>query len=220
MLMTLAFWLMFLSSTQAQENKVIKIMTYNILTGFDWNADSTRGTKLIEWVNTHKPDVLALEEMNGFTEERLSQFAKKWGHNYSALLKTTGYPVVITSNQPIVVKEKLVEGMWHGMLHCETYGIDFFVVHLSPADWQFRRREADSIAIRIKEVALANDQYIVLGDFNAHSPFDAELLRKFPHQKERYLKGDQASEKYKNLHNGEYDFSVLSTFLSISLTDL
>lgn len=202
------------------EGSGIKIMTYNVLTGFDWNQDSTRGMELIDWLNSQKPDVLALEEMNGFTPERLADFALKWGHPYSALLKTSGYPVALTSRKPIVVKERLVDGLWHGMLHCETYGIDFMVVHLSPADWKFRKREADSIASRIKKVAETQDRIIVLGDFNAHSPFDAELLRQFPHQKERYLQGDLANKNYQNLNKGEYDFSVLSSFLALGLFDL
>jgi len=197
-----------------------KVMTYNVLTGFDWNQDSTRGTELIKWVNTHKPDVLALQEMNGFNPERLANFAKKWGHDYSAIVKNNGYPVAITSNKPIEVKERLLEGLWHGMLHVETQGIDFFVVHLSPADWKFRKKEADIICERIEETAHETENYIVLGDFNAHSPADAEFNRKFPYQLERYRKGDAKNKKYQNLHNGEYDFSVLSSFLSLSLIDV
>jgi endonuclease/exonuclease/phosphatase family metal-dependent hydrolase len=198
----------------------LKVMTYNILTGFDWEQDSARGVKFIEWINGKKPDILALQEMNGFTEEKLARFARRWGHEYSALLKTTGYPVALTSNKPIIVKERLIEGMWHGMLHCDTHGIDFFVVHLSPADWQFRKKEALAITEKIKETAEQTDKYIVLGDFNAHSPMDAEFNRKFPYQLERYRKGDDSEGKYKNLHYGEYDYSVLSVFLSLSLIDV
>ena len=198
----------------------LRVMTYNVLTGFDWKQDSTRGTELIEWVNTHKPDVLALQEMNWFNPERLARFAKKWGHEYSAIAKNDGYPVAITSSKPIRIKEKLLEGLWHGMLHVETHGIDFFVVHLSPADWKFRKKEADIICERIERVAISSDKYIVLGDFNAHTPADSEFNRKFPYQLERYRKGDSSGKKHKNLHNGEYDYSVLSTFLSIYLIDV
>ncbi len=59
-----------------------------------------------------------------------------------------------------------------------------------------------------------------MGDFNAHSPFDDEFNRKYPFQLERYRKSDSASTKYKNLNNGEYDYSVLSTFLALSLIDV
>ena len=208
-----------LITASVQCHSQLKIMTYNVLTGFDWNQDSTRGTNLIEWVNKHKPDVLALQEMNGFTPERLAIFAKKWGHDYSAIAKTDGYPVAITSNQPIIIKEKLIEGLWHGMLHCETHGIDFFVVHLSPADWKFRRKEANLISDKIEATAGETDKYIVLGDFNAHSPFDSEFNKKFPYQLERYRKGD-AKGTNKNLNEGDYDYSVLSIFLSLSLIDV
>jgi len=211
-----ALLVLLFTPVMSQEDSELKVMTYNILTGFDWHQDSTRGTALIEWLNTHNPDVLALEEMNGFTAEKLEEFAKKWGHDYSVLLKNDGYPVALTSNQPIILKERLLDGMWHGMLHCETHGIDFFVVHLSPADWKFRKMEALIIGKRIGELAKESDKYIVLGDFNAHSPFDAVLNRKFPHQKARYLRGDNSGGKYQNLRDGEYDYSVLSVFLSIA----
>ncbi len=205
-----------LSPAQSQ----LKIMTYNVLTGLDWNQDSTRGTELIKWVKKHNPDVLALEEMNGFNSEQFAILARKWGHDYSAIVKNDGYPVAITSNKPIEVKERLLEGLWHGMLHVKTHDIDFFVVHLSPADWKFRKKEADIICKRIEETALGTENYIVLGDFNAHSPVDAEFNRKYPYQLERYRKGDSSGNKYKNLQNGEYDYSVLSTFLSLSLIDV
>ena len=198
----------------------LKVMSYNVLTGFDWNQDSNRGTELIKWVNKYNPDVLALQEMNGFNEERLAIFAKKWGHTYSAIAKTDGYPVPLTSNKPIQVKVRLLEGLWHGILHIETHGIDFFVVHLSPADWIFRKNEADIICKKIEEAALKTEEYIIMGDFNAHSPVDAEFNRRYPYQLERYRKGDSSGGKYKNLHNGEYDYSVLSTFLSLPLIDV
>ena len=198
----------------------IKVMTYNVLTGLDWNQDSTRGSELINWVNKHNPDVLALQEMNGFNPERLAKFAEKWGHSYSAIVKNEGYPVAITSNKPILVKERLLEGLWHGMLHVETHGIDFFVVHLSPADWQYRKKEALIISEKIEAHKDNQDKYIVLGDFNAHSPMDVEFNRKYPYQLERYRAGDAKNDRHQNLHNGEYDYSVLSVFLSLSLIDV
>jgi len=73
---------------------------------------------------------------------------------------------------------------------------------------------------KIEALAMKSDKYIVLGDFNAHSPFDAAFNRKYPHQQERYLRGDNSGGKYKNLRDGEYDYSVLSVFLSHSLVDV
>ena len=204
---------------QSQDTNM-KVISYNILNGFDWGKDKTREDKLAAWINEQKPDVVALQELCGFNEEKLAGFAKKWGHKYSVILKTEGYPVGLTSNKPIELKEKLREGLWHGMLHCKTWNTDFFVVHLSPADWKFRKKEAGFITKKIKECCPENDPYIVLGDFNAVSPFDADFNKNNPYQLERYRKGDLKSKKYKNLRDGEYDYSVISQFLSLGLTDV
>ncbi len=203
----------------SQESNM-KVISYNILNGFDWGKDTMREAKLATWINEQKPDVVALQELCGFTAEKLTELAKKWGHSYSVILKTDGYPVGLTSNKPIELKEKVRKDLWHGMLHCKTWNTDFFVVHLSPADWQFRKKEAEIITKNIKDCCTENDPYIVLGDFNAVSPFDADFNKNNPSQLERYREGDKKSKKYKNLRDGEYDYSVISEFLSLGLTDV
>ncbi len=202
------------------QKSTMKVISYNILNGFDWGKDPDREVKMAAWINEQKPDVVALQELCGFTAEKLAEFAGKWGHNYSIILKTEGYPVGLTSNKPIEVKEKLRKDLWHGMLHCKTWNTDFFVVHLSPSDWKFRKKEAEIITQKIKECCTENDLYIVLGDFNAVSPFDADFNKNNPYQLERYRKSDQKNKKYQNLRDGEYDYSVISQFLSLGLTDV
>jgi len=202
------------------QKSTMKVISSNILNGFDWGKDPDREVKMAAWINEQKPDVVALQELCGFTAEKLAEFARKWGHNYSIILKTEGYPVGLTSNKPIEVKEKLRKDLWHGMLHCKTWNTDFFVVHLSPSDWKFRKKEAEIITQKIKECCTENDLYIVLGDFNAVSPFDADFNKNNPYQLERYRKSDQKNKKYKNLRDGEYDYSVISQFLSFGLTDV
>ena len=114
----------------------MKLISYNIWNGFDWGKDSIRHQAFLDWATAQNPDVLALQELCGYTPEKLSADAQQWGHPYSVLLKTEGYPVGITSKEPIQLKGKHLEGLWHGMLHVATYGIDFYVVHLSPQTWQ------------------------------------------------------------------------------------
>ncbi len=202
------------------QEKTLKVISYNILNGFDYGKDTVREMKVSAWIRSQKPDVVALEELCGFTPEKLQSFAAGWGHPYVVILKKEGYPVGITSARPIEVKEKLLEGLWHGMLHCRTFGIDFFVVHLSPADWKFRRREADIISGKIEETATQTNRYIVLGDFNSVSPFDLDFNRRHPYELERMRRSDSKSDKYKNLRDGEYDYSVMSRFLAIPLIDV
>ena len=64
------------------------MISYNIWNGFDWGKDVERKTNFIDWVNVQKPDVFALQELCGYTQEMLLEDAKKWGHNYAELLKT------------------------------------------------------------------------------------------------------------------------------------
>lgn len=204
---------------QAQiPDKSMRVITYNIWNGFDWGKDTSRHGQFIQWVNFQKPDIFALQELCGYTEEKLKKDAKSWGHDYSMILKEDGYPVGITSKWPIELVEKQRDQLWHGMLHVRTAEIDFFVVHLSPADWKFRKREADLIVQKI--AAIDQDKYIVLGDFNAHSPMDADLDRNRHSLLARYRTGDANNEKYQNLRNLDFDYTVMSTFLAAGLLDL
>lgn len=195
----------------------LKVMTYNIWNGFDWGKDSTRNDRFVTWIQSKDPDVLALQELCGYTEETLRGDAKRWDHPYVVMLKTDGYPVGLTSKSPILVKERMLDSLWHGMLHVETSGIDFYIVHLSPADCAFRSKEAKIITEKISKNKEEN--FIVLGDFNAHSPFDGDRLIQNKGLLEKYRRGDEKSE-YSNLRNGFFDFSVMSTFLSLPLVDL
>lgn len=205
----------------AQGNKVpFKVMTYNILTGFDWGKDTVREEKLIAWIKSQNPDVLALQELCDFDQDKLEKFAEKLGHYHAIILKVDGYPVGLTSKNPIELKERLLDDLWHGMLHVKTHGIDFFVIHLSPADVDFRNKEAGIITERIKKLSGSSNHYIVLGDFNAHSPFDGDFDLKYPYQLQRVRKSDSTNEKYSNLLNNQFDYGVVSTFLAVPLIDV
>jgi len=204
------------SSAQQQGSRTLKIMTYNIWNGFEWGRDTLRRQKCIQWIKGQEPDVLALQELCGYTEEQLKEDAAKWGHAYVQLLKTEGYPTALTSNRPIELKERIVEPFWHGLLHCKTYGIDFYVVHLSPADCNIRLDEARLIAGRIKKSN--KDAYIILGDFNSYSPFDGYWLEKNSHLRERSRQSSNSN--YSNLRRGEFDYSVISQFLACPAIDV
>jgi endonuclease/exonuclease/phosphatase family metal-dependent hydrolase len=150
----------------------------------------------------------------------LAEDAKVWGHDYSVLLKTTGYSVGLTSKYPIEVVEKIMEGMHHGALHCKTNGIDVLVVHLHPGSIERRREEAIIISNKLNEIVKTTSKYVVLGDFNAHSPFDADLYD----PKGKLLTRLQESNKGKGLNgnivNGTLDYAVMSKFLSFPLYDV
>lgn len=210
--------LLLLISINIAASGQLHIMTYNIWNGFDWGKDTKREIAFNKFIRSSNPDVLALQELCGYTQEKLEKQAKKWGHPYAVIIKENGYPVGITSKRPINVKEKLLEGMWHGMLHCETFGIDFFVVHLSPHDYSFRIKEARIITEKIKNIK--NKNYIVLGDFNSHSPYDADIDKQKKQLLKAYQRNDKKNQKHNNLLVNEFDYSVISKFLSFPLIDV
>lgn len=197
----------------------LKIITYNIWNGYEWGKDLDRKNKLIAWVTQQNPDIVAWQELCAYTEEKLNSDAKKIGHTYSFLLKESGYSVGITSKYPIEIKEKILTGMHHGAIHCQVAGIDLFIVHLSPQSFMKRKSEATIILNRLENIISSNKKYIVLGDFNAHSPFDADLYKN--NVLLNKLRKNQVSiDNTGNLNNNEIDFEVMSMFLSHPLIDL
>ncbi len=214
----LVFFITLTCFSQSEENaKTLKVISYNIWNGFDWGKDHVRREKCVNWIKSKKPDVVALQELCGYDEEKLREDALKWGHKYVQLLKTEGYPTALTSNRPIELKERKIDSFWHGLLHCKTYGIDFYVVHLSPADAKFRLREAKMIVQDIQESG--SDNYVILGDFNANSPFDAYALEKNNGLREKY-KPKNANAKHSNLLHGNFNYSVIGQFLACPAVDL
>ena len=141
------------------------------MNGFDWGKDTVKEKNLAEWIKSQHPDVVSMQELCGFTQEKLKLFAKSWRHNYAVILKEDGYRVGITSNQPITVVTKIIhDGFGHGMLHKINLGIHFFGVHMNPGDFKMREAESKLIRSYMKNVPIKNeDFYVVLGDFNAQS---------------------------------------------------
>ncbi len=141
----ITLFLLVLNGIGQEKEQPFKVITYNIWNGFDWGKDDARRAELTNWVREQFPTIVGLEELCKYTPEKLQEDAKKWGHEYSVLLKETGYSVGLTSKFPIEVNEKILDGMHHGALHCRTAGIDVFVIHLSPSSYKKRRGEANII---------------------------------------------------------------------------
>lgn len=200
--------------------KPFKVITYNIWNGFDWGKDNDRKEKLTAWVKSQKTDVLALQELCGYTQEMLLEDAKKWGHNYAEILKTSGYPVGITSTQPIEVKEKVIENMHHGALHCKVADIDFFIIHFSPFSYLKRHEESKIILDKLSELSKEQQKYIVLGDFNAVSPHDADLYKNIDSLLPDMIASEKEHKHVRNLINGELEYGVIGSLLGHPLIDL
>lgn len=192
----------------------IRIISYNIFNGFDWGKDRERKERFVTWIKQQDPEILAMQELCGFTQETLSALAQQWGHPYAVILKENGYPIGVTSKKPIMIKNKILENCGHGLLHIETYNYDLLITHLNPGDTKKRNEEAQVITDYIKTNRL--EKCLLMGDMNAHSPMDADYMETY--SSDLLLKyGGKASP---NLLDGQFDYSVISHFLSAPLIDL
>lgn len=214
-LLLLLFLFPFKGISQEKAANTIKVISYNIWNGFE--KDAARQARFTEWMNAQQPDIVALEELVGINEKDLAALAASYGHPYVAIVKEEGYPVGLTSRQPIRVVKKQVEGFWHGMLHAQTYGLDIIVTHLSPFEWKYRLKEAEAITHYIHENKL--ESCMVMGDFNAYSPFDADEVETHTQLKQNMLGWDKSHPEYGNMRGERFDYSVLSEFLSIGFAD-
>lgn len=204
------------SNGQPAGKENLRVISYNIWNGFE--KEASRRVNFINWIKGQQPDILAMTELVGFTEKDLGELAAEYGHTYYAIVKEEGYPVGITSNQPITIVKKQVEGFWHGMLHVKTHGLDIIVTHLSPHDWKFRLKEAQMLTKHIQDNQL--DTCMIMGDFNAYSPFDADWVETHTQLIKNMQEWDAKQETYRNMRDGQFDYSVLSEFLSAGLTDI
>ena len=125
-------------SVFAEETETLKVVNWNVLHGFNHQKSVRQGAN---WIKKQAADVVALQELNGHNQAGFEEVAAEWGHDYAAILKKEGFPVGLTSSQPVEVIERRVKGFHHGYLHCKTHGIHFFVVHFWPGKYQ----EADLI---------------------------------------------------------------------------
>ena len=125
----------------AEDHSRIRVLTYNVWYGF--TKKSERKSDWLAYVKSLKPDVVALQELNGYSPEQLAVDAKFWGHKYTALLKEDGFPTGITSKFPIGKLKKVMDGYHHGMLSCKTGGIQIYNIHFHPGHWEIRHREVD-----------------------------------------------------------------------------
>lgn len=217
----LIFAIIFNINTYGQKNE-IKVITYNILEGLGNNSTygEDRHNNCVAWLKKQGADVIALQEMYS-SDELLAEDAKQWGHNF--YFKSGS--VAITSNKPITFKKVYSKKeLRNNVVHCRTYGIDFLGIHLSPSDWKYRSGEADIIKKIVDTVKIQTDKYIVFGDFNAHSPFDADLYIENPELVKKYLKGDKNNidrgSTNRSLVDGFLDYSVMSKFISFPLVDI
>ncbi len=206
------------NSRKNGENQIspnLRIITHNVWYGFSKVPE--RKEAWIAWMNEQDPDIVALQELNGYTEQILADDAKSYGHAYSALLKEEGFPTGITSRYPIEDIQRIREGFHHGLLRVRIEGIYIYVIHLHPSNWETRMLEIKQILEDIE--ALPQDSKVILaGDFNTFSPLDSVY---YSHGRlEPFFNDRDSLYEEKNLDNGKLEYSVIQKVMDFGLIDL
>ncbi len=202
---------------ETQKERKIRVLTYNVWYGFTQKPE--RKSDWLAYVNSLKSDILALQELNGYTEDKLAQDAKSWGHAHTALLKEDGFPTGITSKFPIENLEKITDGYHHGMLSCKTGGLQIYVIHLHPGHWEIRHREIDLLLKTLKNHK-TKEPVLLVGDFNTFSKHDKKYYDQTTDIIPFFRRLDQRWKSNRNLRNDRLDYSHLNKFEKAGYSDL
>ena len=130
-----------------RQRSMMRIVDYNLLEGMTLDSKNEY-ENFINWVNEQNPDILALEETNGISEEQLQGLAAKWGHPYVATNcnypGASSYPVAITSKYELEDLQHIVGDVHHGGIAARINGVEVVVLHLYPfAELKHKLRWAD-----------------------------------------------------------------------------
>lgn len=202
--------------------KQLKIISYNVYNGM--KLDESEGKqKYIDWAKAQDADIIAWQEMNFFTREKLEKFAASYGHNYAVLLKESPddpafFPVAITSKYPIVNVNKVVDNLWHGALFADVGNYHFVITHMNPF-WTAKRIDEINLIINsIKYSRDPNGKWIIAGDLNSFSPAD-----KPDYDKSTLLEDIKEKQKKRpildNLVNGQLSYTVQQNLLDAGYID-
>lgn len=204
------------------QDRTLKLISYNVYWGM--RQDSTENkSRFAEWIKEQNPDILALQEMNGFTQKKLQEFAESYGHSYAILVKepeadgSVSFPVAITSKYPIINVHRLVDNMVHGLIIAEIEGHQYMVTHFHPFSAVKRGNEMELMLSTMKSKS-PQSKWLVMGDLNSVSPLDKEeydngLLV-------NHIREDMKKKPHnQNLINNELDYSVQKKVLDAGYID-
>ncbi|MDM1294192.1 endonuclease/exonuclease/phosphatase family protein [Sphingobacterium sp. N143] len=199
-------------TTHAQET--LKVISYNVLYGL--KQDSVNINRFIKFAHSWNPDVIALEEMNGYTQKTLEQLGNQINHHYVLQSKEEGFPVAITSKYPLVNFKKVTENMWHSYIYTKIRGIHFFVIHFSPFSYQKRLLEITDILAQVQEIP-DNEPILIMGDFNSLDIADQAMYG--PEVLAAMQQSEQKHNHIRNLRDGQIDYSVLGKLREAGFQD-
>lgn len=195
----------------AQES--IVFLSYNTYNGFQ--NDTVVMDQYQKWIGKINPSVIAYQEMNNFSPQKLKKFAASYGHSHSVLSKIDGYPLAITSRFPISKTQSINEGMHHGYLYAQILNFHIFVVHLSPFDHEVRSVELRKVMEHASTFS-EDARILIVGDFNALDRSDAGSYGK---DLFRDLAKRDSTYNQNNLNANALDYTVMDILPEYNFSD-
>lgn len=199
--------------------ETLTVITHNVWYGFTKKGEPRHG-EWLRWMAAQAPDVVSLQELNGYTAERLASDARAWGHAHSVLLKQDGFPTGITSRYPISDVRILRDGFHHGLLRCRIQGLWFYVIHFHPSNFERRIAEAKLLAADVASLPEADPRILLAGDFNGFSPADRSHYDSDARLVPFFQQLDARNPGAKNLNNGRMDYGGIEAILQQGYVDV
>lgn len=156
------------------------------------------------WLAEQAPAIVALQEVLHCDHEKLRELASTWGHDHAVMHKESGYPVALTSNEPIEVVECRTKGFHHGYLHARTHGFDVLVVHF----WPGKVHEPEHVAALAQQLRDQGRPVLIVGDFNSEIRHDEDYLQQHGH-----LGNVVAGQR-------RFDYRITDCFLDLGFVDV
>jgi len=173
---------------------VMRLVSYNTYEGFRRSDKAYNYDHFIAWIRQQDPDVVALQELWGWSEGQLRTLAQRYGHSYVAINAKTddNYHVAFTSKYPIEVVKLISDRVSHGAVHVRIRNIDFVTLHTWPMSTAptsehgsaYSPTATDGNSYRLEEITRILDEtigkyserkfWLLAGDFNAYSLLDAD----------------------------------------------
>jgi len=212
------------SAQELKSKETLKLISYNVYWGMKQD-DTENKSKFVEWIKAQDPDILALQEMNGFTQKALESLAEAYGHSYSYIVRepfadgSISFPMAITSKYPIVNVRKVVENNIHGFIEAEIEGLHFIVTHFHPFSAEKRVSEIGQILATIESKdPKMKKKWLFMGDLNSVSPLDKS---EYDNNKLRdFIREDRKKRPHnENLKNNELDYSIQNSILNFGFVD-
>ncbi|WP_235062809.1 endonuclease/exonuclease/phosphatase family protein [Indibacter alkaliphilus] len=224
--------LFFYNISHGQTNH-LKVLSYNAFYGFEQDKDKFNAfNRLLEDLD---PDIILFQEMNGFDQNKLSQFANGYGHKYSVIMnKEFGvpntHPLAISSKYPILNVQRVLDDMWHGYIYATINDVHIFNLHLAPFTVLDRKKDIEKVIAQAKLLDV-DKGIIIAGDFNALSPMDThaygeELLESMRSIEGRYeTKSGTEILRFREIHRNnliddQIDYSVIGHVLDAGYSDV